>query len=189
MIAATSSARILHTVSSSLKGSVISHHSSPSRLSRELTVSTEPPASPPLRITHNHQGNYYQETHSTPIKANSAYKEEWHPQSPPATGYSPSPSFMHRGSPRGKENGYGHKSPQKIPRGHWPPDDLDSRQPQERRLSTGSFWGREQGWKEAEPSSIPEFIPEEDGVQLYPNRQRHHSTRATPSQHQLSLTQ
>ena len=159
-----------------------SHRSSPSRHSREMTLSTEPPASPLSIVTPNHHGNYYTpDIHSTPIRANLLHKEEW--QSPLVTGYGPSPSSAHGGTPdfSNRETPYqnGHKSPQRVQRSHWPSDDLKG-------VREGGSWGREGGWKEAKP--IPEFIPEEEGVQeLYPSHHKWHTTRTTPPR--LHVTQ
>ena len=159
-----------------------SHRSSPSQHSREMTLSTEPPVSPLSTVTPNHHSNYYnQDTHSTPIRANLVHKEEWQLESPLATGYGPSPSSGHRGTPNAQEMDYreipyqnGHQSPQKFQRSHWPSDDLEN-SPRGR----GGSQGQEAGWKEVKP--MPEFIPEEEGVQqLYPNQHRRHTTRTMP---------
>jgi hypothetical protein len=147
-----------------------------------MTLSTEPPASPLSIVTPNHHGNYYTpDIHSTPIRANLLHKEEW--QSPLVTGYGPSPSSAHGGTPdfSNRETPYqnGHKSPQRVQRSHWPSDDLKG-------VREGGSWGREGGWKEAKP--IPEFIPEEEGVQeLYPSHHKWHTTRTTPPR--LHVTQ
>lgn len=111
------------------------------------------------------------DAHSTPIKAHSN-KEEWVLRSPPRSGYSPSPFSGHRGSPYGRDD---HRSSHDV---QWASEDQEP--------AHGGLWGREE-WKEVEPTSIPDFIPEEEGAQqLYPSRQKHRGMRTTPH---ISLTQ
>ena len=156
-----------------------------------MTLSTEPPASPLSTAIPNHHSNYYsRDAHSTPIRANLVHKEDWQLQSPLATGYGPSPSSSgHRGIPHGQDAGHGevpyqngHQSPQRFQQSHWISDDIENSP----HGKEGGSQGREGSWKEAKP--IPEFIPEEEGVQqLYPNHHRRHTTRTTPPR--LHLTQ
>ena len=152
-----------------------------------MTHSTEPPTSPLSTVTPNHHNNYYhQDTHSTPIRANLVRTEEWQLQSPLATGYGPSPSSGHRGTQNAghREISYqnGHQSPQRLQQSHWPSDDL-ANSPHGRE---GGSQGQEGRWKQAKP--MPEFIPEEEGVQqLYPSHHRRHTNRTTPPR--LHLTQ
>ena len=162
--------------------SQLSHRSSPSQHSRDITLSTEPPASPQSTLTPNHHGNYYnQEAHSTPIRANLVHKEERQVQSPLAKGYDLSHSLGPRSTLQGQDTrhreapyGNGYRTPQRSQEDHWPSDDLES-----------SLHGRGEGWKETK--HIPEFIPEEEGVSLlYPSHRRH-NTRTTPPR--LCLTQ